>query len=87
MIERDWSQKEADRLWDLAKMYESKGRMDMALEKKTECENQAHRAKCYDLEIDKIEKMMDKLYGVYSVGLKKGENYAMIKVEQPPSDN
>ena len=89
MIERDWSKKQADQLWKQAKMYESEGRMDMALETKTEYENEAQRAKRYDLEIDKILKMIDKLYGVgvYSVGLKKGENYAMMKVEQPPSDD
>ncbi len=68
-------------------MYESEGRMEMALETKTKCENKAHRVKRYDLEIDEIEKMLDKLYIVYSVGLKKGENYAMMKVEQPPSDD
>ena len=31
--------------------------------------------------------MIDKLSLVYSVGLKKGKNYAMMKVEEPPSDN
>ena len=61
--------------------------MDEALEAKTKYENKAHRVKCYNLEIDKIGKMIDKLYGVYSVGLQKRENYAMIKVEDPPSDN
>lgn len=31
--------------------------------------------------------MIDKLLLVHSVGLQKGENYAMMKVEEPPSDN
>lgn len=59
----------------------------MALEAKTRCEKEAHRVKCYNLEIDEIEKMIDKLTLVYSVGLQKGENYAKMKVEGPPSNN
>lgn len=31
--------------------------------------------------------MIDKLSLVYSVGLHKGVNYAMMKVDEPPSDN
>ena len=43
--------------------------------------------KCYNREIDEIEKIIDKLSLVYSVGLQKGVNYAIVKVEEPPSDN
>ena len=59
----------------------------MALDQKARCEKEAHRAKCYDREIDEIEKMIDKLSLIYSVGLQKGVNYAKMKVEEPPSDN
>ena len=34
-----------------------------------------------------LEKQVDRLYGVGSVGLQKGENYAMLKMEEGPSDN
>ena len=34
-----------------------------------------------------IEKEIDRLHGVSLIGLQKGENYAMMKVEEPPSDN
>ena len=61
--------------------------MEMALDAKTRCEKEAHRAKCYNIEIEEVEKMIDKLSLVYSVGLQKGANYAMIKMEEPPSDN
>jgi hypothetical protein len=44
--------------------------------------------KCYNREIAEVEKMIDKLLLRYSVGgLQKGENYAMMKMEEPPSDN
>lgn len=87
MIERDWAKKQADIYWEDAKKYEAQGRMDQALEEKTKCEKEVHRMKCYNREIDEIEKMIDKLLLVYSVGLQKGENYAMMKMEEPPSDN
>ena len=56
----------------------------------TQCEREAHRVKCYNHEIDVIEKMIDKLSLIHSVkplGLQKRKNYAKIKVEEPPSDN
>ncbi len=46
-----------------------------------------HRVKCYNREIAEVEKMIDKLLLRYSVDLQKGENYAMTKMEEPPSDN
>lgn len=61
--------------------------MNEALHAKTECEDQAFRAKCYKKKIKEIEKEIDKLYGVTLVGLQKGVNYATMKVEEPPSDN
>ncbi len=84
MIERDWAKKQADIHWEDAKKYEAQGRMDQALEEKTKCEKKTHRMNCYNRE---IEKMIDKLLLVYSVGLQKGENYTMMKMEEPPSDN
>ena len=83
----DWAQGRADFHWENAKNYELIGRMDMALEEKTLCERETKRAKCYKVEIEEIEKMIDKLSLVYSVGLKKRENYANKKVEDPPSDD
>jgi hypothetical protein len=61
--------------------------MDMALEAKTRCENESHRVKCFNREIAEIEKIIDKMTFRYSFGLQKGENYAMMKMEEPPSDN
>ena len=34
-----------------------------------------------------FEKQIDRLYGVGSVGLQKGENCAILKMEEGPSDN
>ena len=86
-IKRDWANKQADKYWEYAKQNEAQGWMDMALVSKTRCENEAHRVKCYDQEIKEVEKMIDKLSFIYSVGLQKGENYARMKVEEPPSGN
>jgi hypothetical protein len=61
--------------------------MNMTLEAKNRYEKEAHRVKCYNMEIDEVEKMIDKLSLVYSVGHQKGANYAMMKMEDPPSDN
>ena len=87
IIQRDWAKKQANQEWEQAKQYEAQGRMDQALESKTRCEKEANRVKFYNREIDEIEKMIDKLSLVYSVKLQKGENYATMKVEEPPSDN
>ena len=84
---QDWAENLADRYWAKAKGYEAKDRMTQALEAKTACEEEAYRAKIYRLEIKEIEKMIDKMSIKHSVGLQKGENYAMMKVEEPPSDN
>lgn len=61
--------------------------MEQALQAKKICEREAHRAKCFEEEIDKIEKMIDRLSLVYSVRLQKGVNYANMKIRKPPSDN
>lgn len=86
-IKRDWAKKQADIHWEDVKKYEAQGRMNLALESKTICEEEEHRWKNYNSEIREIEKMIDKLSLVYSVGLQKRENYAMMKMEEPPSDN
>ena len=83
----DWAQKRADHHWAKAKEYEDHGRIQHALEEKTCFEIEYHRMKCYRQEIQKTEKMIDRLSKVYDVGLEKGVNYAMKKVEEPPSDN
>lgn len=59
----------------------------MALEEKTQCENEADRVRFYNRKIREIEKEIDRLYGETLVGLQKGENYARMKMEEPPSDN
>ncbi len=85
---QDWAETQADKWWDRAKKYEAQGRMEMALDAKTRCEKESHRVNCFSQEIDEIEKMIDKMTFTCSVGgLQKGENYAMMKMEEPPSDN
>jgi len=41
----------------------------------------------YNRKIREVEKEIDRLYGETLVGLQKGENYARMKMEEPPSDN
>jgi hypothetical protein len=40
----------------------------MTLDSKTQCQKEENKVKFYNREINKIEKMIDKFYLVYSVG-------------------
>ncbi len=61
--------------------------IQQALEEKTKFEREFHRMKCYEQEIKEVERMIDRLLLVDTVGIKKKVNYATKKVEEPPSDN
>lgn len=48
--------------------------MGQALEEKTQWENQVHRVKCYNREIDIIEAMIEKLSLLHSFRLQQNSN-------------
>jgi hypothetical protein len=48
IIERDFAVKQAKKYWVEAKEYEAQGWMEMALETKNRCEEEAYRVKCYN---------------------------------------
>jgi len=88
VIKRDWEKEQADQQWEDAKKYEAQGRIDMALDAKTMCEYHSLQVRNIDKKIIKIGNMINELLLEYSThGLQKGENYAMMKMEEPPSDN
>ena len=88
MIKRDWEKNQADQQWEDAKKYEAQGRIDMALDAKTMCEYHSQQVRNIDKKIIEIDNMINELLLEYSThGLQKGKNYAMMKMEEPPSDN
>lgn len=60
--------------------------MDMALEAKTMCEKEAADYKKYNQLIRKCQERLFQLSKA-QIGLQMGENYAMMKMKEPPSDN
>ena len=87
VIKRNKVRDMADFYWRKAKEYEVQGKLSDALHQKELYEHESLRAYNFDDEIREIEKKIDKLDSTYSVLLKKGKNYVMIKMDEPPSDN
>lgn len=87
MIKRDWEKEQADQQWEDAKKYEAQGRIDMALDAKTMCEYHSLQVRNINKKIIKIGNTIKLLLEYPTHGLQKGKNYAMMKMEEPPSDN
>ena len=88
IIERDWARKQADQQWEYVEKYEAQGRIDIALDAKTMCEHHSLQVKNINQEIIKIDNTIKELLLVYPTHrIQKGENYAMMKMEEPPSEN
>ena len=87
VIKRDWEKEQADQQWEDAKKYEAQGRIDMALDAKTMCEYHSLQVRNINKKIIKIGNTIKLLLEYPTHGLQKGKNYAMMKMEEPPSDN
>ena len=61
-------------------MYNRKGWTQMASYAKTRSEAESNRVNYYDHQIELIEKEIDRLWKISSIGLQKGTNYAKMKV-------
>lgn len=83
---RDWARDQATEYESEANKYELQGRTEMLIVARKMYEHEMEDLKDYSNAILEIERRIKWLTLKYSAALKKRQNYATMKMKEPPSD-